>query len=422
MTGIDPKFWPAWGLPADTSEETADRVFRTLDVQLKRRFGSVLQPTPGQTGVLAWRRLQEGRKGVVGGIWPVLPLDLRTIIRETSGQGRFECCPVPRPAPTIDRGPWLPNLYCLDMQLAYAAAAIHLQAGKEWRHETGMRVVAYEGLLANTPGWYRVRFEVPVGWQHVGILPVHVPGGAGGWRWPTMTLPHIGIPGVAEDETWASHHEVALAVECGWRVEILERIVAVVPEGISSYPRPLQLWAEKLIEMREEQGGDRWRGAVRNILLHTIGSFARGPKRVTRQVFGNTEVPDHELARSTMRLTESGWQYEDYAPGGGDAAYQHPEWAALIWGWTRARLLRGMHYVNKEKVPVGALELPREQIVGFALDCIYTTHDPGWTPSRVGVKWPSTLGDFRVKRHVPGPLQAPRTLLDIYKISGEVAE
>jgi hypothetical protein len=420
MTGIDPKFWPQWGFTADTTEETAERVFRTLDDQLKRRFGSVLQPTPGRTGLLAWRRLQETRKGVVGGVWPTLPPHLQTIIRETGGQGRFECLPASGP---------LPSLYVLDMQFAYAAGAAYLRSGKEWRHEK----MEERPLLASSsphPGWYRVSFWMPEDWRHVGILPVRADGG---WRWPSRVEAEM-----EPLETWASHHEVALAVECGWRVEILERIVAVVPDGVSSYLCPLRLWTGKLLEMRREAltSAPMLAGPIRNILLHTIGSFARGPKKVTRQASLKDEVPDHELARSTMRpivtgegfpATFNGWEYEDYAPESTGEAYQHPEFAALIWGWCRARLLRGSHHINGEASPVGALTLPREQVVGFALDSIYVTHDPGWLLSAGPSSRDLPLGmlatgNYRVKRHVPGPLPAPRTMLDIYRLTGEAGK
>jgi len=415
------KFWSMWFGSDEVTEETAERVFRTLDDQLKRRFGSTLQPTPGRTGLLAWRRLQEARKGAVGGVWPTLPPELQAVIRETSGQGRFECC-----CKAVDwvhhiregRVEWtIPNLYVLDMTLAYAAGAINLRSGKEWRHER----MGHSPLLAHSssaPGWYRVRFEVPDDWRHVGILPVREDGG---WEWPTY----------GDHDTWASHHEVALAVECGWRVDILECIVAAVPDGVNSYLCPLRMWVGKLLEMREGWISDLGRAAIRNVLLHAIGSFARGPKKVTRQAGPGERVPDHDLARSTVRPVnswgeEERWEYEDYAPSAGGEMYQHPEWAALIWGWTRARLLRGEHYLTAgERQVVGALSLPREQVVGFALDSIYTTRDPGWAasvpPTTKDIPVGGT-GDYRVKRHIPGPLPSPRNMLELYKLTGEAGE
>jgi hypothetical protein len=116
------------------------------------------------------------------------------------------------------------------------------------------------------------------------------------------------------------------------------------------------------------------------------------------------------LARETVRPVEQGWAYEDYAPFSGDA-YLHPEWAALIWADCRTRLLRSWQFTGEEKVAVGALSLPREQIVGFALDCIYATHDPGWPD---GAK-----GGYRIKKSVRGPLPAPRNMADIYRLVGE---
>jgi hypothetical protein len=432
----DQKFFHLWGLPDDVTEETAGRVFRTLDDQLKRWFGSPLQPTPGRTGLLAWKRLQEVRRGVVGGVWPTLPPELQTIIRETSGQGRFECCPSPVDWVHYireDRVEWtIPDLYVLDMTLAYAAGAAYLRSGKEWRHDKmeGRPLLACSSL---PPGWYRVRFWVPEDWRHVGILPVREDGG---WHWPSRSEAEM-----EPLETWASHHEVALAVECGWRVEVLERITAVVPDGVNSYLCPLRLWSGKLLEMREEAGVARVAGilatedevnllvakAVRNILLHAIGSLARGPKKVPRMALADDAIPDHELARATTRRWGVGWEYEDYAPSAGGGEYQHPEWAALIWGWTRARLLRGSHHINGEVSPVGALTLSREQVVGFALDSIYATRDPGWLPSQGPTSRDLPLGtlatgDYRVKRHVPGPLPAPRTMIDLYRLCGEAGQ
>jgi hypothetical protein len=155
---------------------------------------------------------------------------------------------------------------------------------------------------------------------------------------------------------------------------------------------------------------DLWRTAVRNVLLHTIGHFIRGPRTVKRQAVRDDQVPDHQLSRETLEPISGGWMFEDYAPSSGDA-YLHPEWAALIWADCRTRLLRTWKSVDGEKVEFGALTLPREQIVGFALDCIYATHDPGWPEGN--------RGGYRVKKVVLGPLAAPRTMVDIYRLMGE---
>jgi hypothetical protein len=424
MLTIDPKWYPKW-FGREVSEETAHRVFTVLDDQLKRRFGSTLQMTPGRTGVLAWRRLQEQRSGAVGGLWQPLPPDLQTIIRETTGQGRFECCPVASEIPAI---------YCLDMTLAYAAGAIALDSAREWRHEQrpadGWQDWTHDvsggkwgnlvfGWLAHAPAWYKVRFAIPDDWRHVGLLPVwqdgtHVYTGERirGWLWPDGPTRYT--EGWA---TWAGYQEVKLAIEQGWEVEILERVYAVKDGG--SYPKPLRLWAEKLVEMR----GADWHGtgehgllfqaAVRNVLLHAIGHCARNPRTVTRTAAEGEFIPDHERARATIRPTEEGWEYDDYAVSKGDEPYQHPEWAALIWSDCRARLLRqAVRQEGCDPATVGALAVPREQIVGMAQDALYLTHDP---------QWPATgkPGGFRVKGYVAGPLPAPRTMGDIYAAFGE---
>lgn len=403
MLTIDPKFYARWFGRDDVPEETADRVFRVLEDQLQRRFGSHLQPTPGTTGLLAWRRLQEARQGAVGGEWPTLPPDLQTLIRDTSTQGRFECCPV------LDE---LPNLYCYDMRLAYAACAMALESGREWRHEEQpnqrgdwLGWPEGTGFLGYTPAWYRVCYLPPNDWGHVGLLPKKNDLFEGKWHWPTQGY----------QWAWASDKEVRLALECGWRVEILERIYAVKPEGMSTYPRPLQLWAERLVEMRREDHSfgihqDLMWTACRNILLHTIGHFARGARTVKRTIGPGEEVPNHELARETARPFGDGWEFDDYAPSGEDR-YLHPEWSALIWADCRTRLLRSRHYAGGEKVTVGALSVPREQVVGFQLDCIYLTQAPAWPPSDKQI-----AGDYRLKGYVSGPLPAPKDIADLNRL------
>lgn len=402
MIDIDPRLYPKW-FGRDVPEETAVRVFRTLDEQLKRQFGSVLQITPGQTGLLAWKRLQEGRQGDVGGIWPTLPVDLQQAIRDTTTQGRIEVCPEACPDTDL-----IPNLYCLDMRLAYASCAMALESGKEWRHEAkpavgwGAGCACRTGYLGWVPAWYHVRFDVPGDWRHVGLLGTPDEGGR---AWPVTGWPW---------KTWASDREVRLARDCGWQVDILERIYAVRTEGRATFERPLRLWAEKLLEMHAADASDINRAAIRNILLHGIGSFASGPRTVKRTIGADEEAPDHTLARESIRPTDEGWEYEDYAPDRRPWA-QHPEWAALIWADCRTRLLRQAFVSNGDRCVTGALTLPREQIAGFQLDCIYTTHNPDWPDD-------GKTGRFRLKKHIPGPIAAPRDIGDINRLMGGAGE
>lgn len=382
--------------------DTANRCLLTLDDAMKRGFRTPLEFHPGMTGLLAWRRLS-------GEGWMPLPIDLQTLIRETTGQGRHECCPIVDP---------IPDLYCLDLRLAYLASAISAKGGKEWRHEERpaqgwwSSIDGPLGFLGYLPARYRVRFQVPADWAHVGLLPHH---DRRGWVWKAC-------PG-SEWDTWADAAEVRLAIECGWEVEILERLVCV--DDVKSEQRPLRPWAEKLWRLYGKPLGSEklatlWRTAIRRICLQAIGLFAYRPRTVTKRVTTRAEMETHDLAEETYRTTDEGEiEFEDYAITGLDHL-MHPEFAATVWADTRVRLLRQRTQqrvqnpngtVDSVPYVTGALTLPREQVVGFGLDALYLTHDPNWPDD-------GRPGRYRLKAHVPGPIPAPKDRRALEELAG----
>lgn len=381
------------------SHHQARRVMTTLGERLRRQFGQRLSVTPAATGFWCWHTKERRAAGLA---YPPLPEPIR--LAHVGTQGRFEVCPA---VETI------PALYCLDMRLAYAAAACQVQSSQEWRHEVGpaaddwrgwgwpehdfirsgaeIRKVA--GFLGYTPARYRVRFRVPEGWGHVGLLPA--PRGDG-VHYPTWR------PGDdIQWETWADSAEVRLAIEQGWHVEILERIYAVKPEGKASWPRPLRAWCEGLLAIREElsEGAGRhddaalYRAACRNIILHTIGLFAGRTLLETRAVEREEEgwadwidVPEDAERGSEIEAGQD-ILYQKRVRGPG--YHDHPELAHQVWGLCRSWLLKRRRQVGDDFITVGALGLPREQVVGFAQDALYATVDP---------KWPDDgPGGYRVK-------------------------
>jgi hypothetical protein len=224
-----------------------------LDDQLQRRFGTPVYLSPGYTGLLAWKKRY-------GQDYRPLPLETQKLIRSTTTQGRFECCPIGKhdfcvcpELPAAD-GPcqgYIPALYCLDLRWAYVAAAMTITGGKEWRHEERPKVgwIAEEhvfpssGYLGWTPARYLVRFNVSERWEHVGLLGVPM---KSGWSWPADGHD----PTKGSWMCWADACEVRLALECGWHVEILERLVCVDRE--KNFDRPLMLWAQNLLRLRED--------------------------------------------------------------------------------------------------------------------------------------------------------------------------
>jgi hypothetical protein len=166
-----------------------------------------------------------------------------------------------------------------------------------------------------------------------------------------------------------------------------------------------------------EEDAPLYRAACRNIILHAIGLMAGRNLEETRAVEREggewaswQDVPEDAI-RGTE--TESGedilYQSQARAPRG---AFDHPELAHQVWGWTRATLLSRRFKDGEEWARVGALHLPREQVVGFAQDAIYATTDPGWPTSKNGI-------GFRVKGKAQGPFPAPRNRRELLALVGE---
>lgn len=406
--------------------DAARHCLEVLDDQCKRRFGTPVYNSPGYIGLMAWKNNEKWGQG-----YRPLPVELQQLIRSTTTQGRFECCPVPYECQKAHDGPCpgkdtIPALYCLDLRWAYVAAALTVTSGKQWRHEErpggGWPLLEYTGLKTEgrlppnqslgyldwTPARYRVRFVAPAGWSHVGILPYRA---QSGWQWPP--------DGSGAGSTWADHTEVRLAIECGWQVEILERLVCV--DDVKHYDRPLLLWAQNLLRLREDlarestQPGQAklYHAAIRAMILQAIGMMAARPKTATRTVSSRDELPGHDLAEETYYEDEEGIHFEDYERSG-LSRHLHPEIASAVWGQTRAWLLRKRQAVTwdsrrlegQAKIDTGALALPREQIVGFGLDCLWLTSDPHWPDDGREGRW-------RVKWHREGPLPAPKNRTEL---------
>jgi hypothetical protein len=132
-------------------------------------------------------------------------------------------------------------------------------------------------------------------------------------------------------------------------------------------------------------------------------------------VASREDLPGHRLGEETFRATENRVEFEDYAHSGRMAGILHPEFAASIWALTRSWLLHynapigGQQTVPGERTLLGALQLPRDQVLGFAQDCIVTTHDPGWPDD-------GKDGRYRVKWHLDGPLPAPKNMSELYAL------
>lgn len=336
--------------------------------------------TPATTGRdLLLRSLPEGET------FPCLDDEHQELIRATSGQGRWQLRNV---------GDELPGLEVWDARLAYAALAWGVGCGPATRD-------AVPEYVPYARGRYRVTATVPDGWDHVGLLGV--PDDDGGWDWPEQ-------PG-RTFTAWCDGAELAVALDAGWPVTIHERLLW--RDG-----RPLDVWARRLVAVRDRLA-QLWRdgehdrdvcqlaaGAVRRVLLTTIGAVHGRPHRITRSapIAEARAVPEHatDVRMVGDRLV---WR-EDRAQRWRDLA--HPEWSSTVWARCRARML--LH----RRAGTGALTVPASTVLAIRQDAVYLTRPPTSWPADDG-----KVGRMRREHVIAGPLRAPRNVAELLALKGE---
>jgi len=320
--------------------------------------------------------------------FPVLSDELQELIRRTTPQHRMETC---QPA-----GMQLPGLHELDMRLAYGALCWGLPCG-EPRRVTGEPA----DWRPQQRGRYLASWTVPADWSHVGILPTR---SDDGWRWPAE-------PG-EQARGWIDGAELALARSLGWAVEVVEAIVWPDKGG-----DPLRVWADRLAQMAgdAERQGDigrtprqasrATRAALRACLVHGLGALHGTPRVVTHTIpAGSDETPPAGAAYRVVWETDAIVWNETRPPAWPEMS--HPEWTAAVWARARCRLLTGPG-------SLGALAVPRADVIAFRGDAVYLAHDPRWTDS-------GRAGGWRAKGDPLGPFTMPETLpeLDVLRRRG----
>lgn len=352
----------------DQAREAFDLVGQLV---AERFHGAALLATPATTGRhLFLATIPKGRE------WPVLTDELQELIRHTSGQGRVEFFP---PA-----GDTIDGLAELDGRFMYAALCRELPAGVPVRGKGEPAPDAQGRQMAR--GRFLARWEVPAGWDHVGLLPMRE---GDETFWPAT-------PGEA-GRGWVDAWEVEYARRWGWHVIVDEHL---------TWPDkgdPLGPWADRLVSIRDAIGlrqldptvADLARGAVRRLLVQAIGAFVGRPQLTTRTapVDEPGRVPEGAVG---LRIEGDHFVWgEQGAVAWPDLA--HPEWAAAVWARCRVRLLHGPG-------GTGALHLPRGDLLALSTDALYTTAPP---PA-----WPDDgkPGRLRAKAWWPGPHPAPANL------------
>lgn len=349
--------------PEDARADSCRAAWETLGAMLAGAFwGAVPFSTPALTGLDTWDRSVRH---------DYAPLDgaIRDQIHATTGQGRIELF---RGAPDT-----IPALFHYDSRFAYAAIGGDTLPVTFVGHDDGADFLGY------TPARYRVEFRAPAGWAHLGLLPQ--------WNGTTWEYP-------LEGEGWADGCEVMLALKKGWGVRICERIIFD-----NAGQRPLDTWRAQIIALRERTENPLVQGALRAILLHGIGAFARRTRPVQVRIPAEDGPADHgidpaDIIGERTRVGDTERTLTVRSPLAKWSARQvHPEWAAHVWARQRARMA------------TAALQLPPAQLLAIETDGIYTTAKAPWRDD-------GKVGRLRLKDHLDGPLLTPRTWAELHQL------
>lgn len=291
---------------------------------------------------------------------------------------------------------WLPKtvseFWYLDRRFAYAAdAVLELPCGEPVLLEgEAAKPVPYE------TAWYEVIFEVPKGWQHVGLIPV-LTGNLSGFEW---AWPNEGRHGA-----FVAEPELRVALAAGWKVEVLKK-------WLFEKARPLEKPVKLLIALYERAkncGQSVEAGIYRDFVLRAIGGmYARSYDR--ERIVSEAEILEIE---DSSALTAQQIEGDRYAikerTEKREGRFYQPEWTAYIWSRARARLNAAL------------LSLPYESLIGCHVDAIYTDREP------LTIADNGRVGQFRLKGKLgcvvsfttqPGAEFTLRTMADVQKVKG----
>ncbi|WP_271438062.1 hypothetical protein [Micrococcus luteus] len=374
-----------------------------------------LMKTPAATGSNLWAISLPANVNPV----PVTP-DIAEELHRTSGQHHIEhlvagpsldahedCVPLVDPAQT----PQIPAFSYVDGRFMYAALCRELGIGPAVRLN---KADTYD-MLENDPyarARVYVRFQVPQGWNHIGIFGCQHENVRDGWYYPNR-------PG-ATGQTWADAAEIHIARAHGWMVDPQESVVfATKVPGLHDKTknvtaRPLDTWANRLIKAREAVDADPQMpeiikaavsGSLRAMLIQTIGNFA---SRGRKQTFISYDPKDVDPYAKDVRQQGKAfvWTSEPMADEN-VSRYYRPELAMQVWARGRARLLSGP---MADGAMGGALHVPAHTLLGVRGDAIYTTELPRWSlPVERGGSDDGKIGRMRLQGYLEGPMKTPVT-------------
>jgi hypothetical protein len=359
--GVEIHLASSWGWDHQVRPADGHRALGLLADELALHLrGAPIMGNPVLTGRYAMDRVVDSDRTV----WDATTLEK---IRQTSGQGRFEW--------VGPRDGDVPGLVELDLRLAYGALTRSLGGGPE-------RWYGQHSFDPNAKARWDIEFRVPRGWDRpYGLLGVQNDDGLT-WSWPNR-------PGPKTWATWADSTEVSIALAQGWPVTVYAGVGPTDPAA-----DPLRRWGETMcrIALRFQAAGETLAyEAARMVIVAGIGGLQGRPQLVYGVL---PAADDHLIPPAAVPGTARGedgfvtWA-ELVESGAGDLC--HPEWTARIWGKCRAALLW-------KHDGTGVLNLPADgpQPLGFRLDALYLTANPGWPDD-------GRQGRWRQKWARPGP-------------------
>lgn len=357
------------------------RAYVWLRRALREKFrGAEILGTPARTGIdLIERSLPRNRAGEPYGYGPLPTGALE--YAEAVGQGRLEFFPDNAEEAARTVRPGKRRLYVYDMRWAYAACCRHVPCLPAWHWRPQRESEKIPFLSGIRPGFYRVRYQVPVFWgRRPGLLPERADDGH--WQWPR------------EPDTWheaiVGDAELKLAVKIGWYIEVIDGWIFSAQD--EPHADPLRDWIEKLREIRERfdqraEAGDEIAAlcskAIRMVVIAGIGALHR--KSRPRQRLVPLEQAG-DLDAETVRDIGSKFVVVEEPSGLHEASrrYYQPHWAAAVWSRARARLAETVMSINPAKI----ICLRHDSIVSW------------W---RLPLRDNGNIGSFRLKRSIMVP-------------------
>lgn len=365
--------------------------------------------TPSRTGLSLWWASTPRSKTTGQLILPVqVSKDIDDDLRNVRGQHHIEHLvaggesskhPDCVPLMSAHLTPKIPQFTYIDGKFMYASLGRELGVGPGRRLN---RPAAFELLNDHQGSYaravYEVRFTVPEGWNHIGILGVKHENVADGWFYPNR-------PG-AQHITWAESSEVHVARAHGWIVDPLQAIV--FDSG-----RPMDTYLTRLNRKREDVEGRQGIpimlrrivvAALRSILIQSIGGLSSDGSMKTMTTDDPFTIP------ADVRRTRYGETFVYLARGDRSTTVNYyPHLAVQIWGRGRSKLLEAPSALGNKTA--GALHIPANTLIGVNGDAIYTSQVPQWAlPERFGGGDDGKVGRLRIKGHLATPRTMPESV------------